>query len=170
MSNNIMIGGQQYNCRYLNNCIKPCRSNNNRCNNINPVLVRSREAQGKQNLIRNIRNLEREVGNLINRLEAATGQTVPMVGLCPCRNTQNSALLTKSQDALIHQRLCNRIKRMYQQIDRMATLTQTNAEINSIRRTSQCINAINNSLSGKLTILRLRVNAMTEIVEILEME
>ena len=134
MSNNIFVGGQQYNCKYLNKCIKPCRVKNNVRKPINPALVRSCEAQEKQELYAKINNLERRTNNLESRLEILLGEFLPeILNNRKCLQPSNRKLLQKSKAAMDYMNMCARVSVLFKRVDQMAEVTDTVMEINDIK-------------------------------------
>lgn len=166
---NIMNGGYQYNCRYLNKFIIPCNKNNN-VNTINPVLVRSREAQEKQDLVKQIVNLEKKTRRLEKRLENILNDELSVIAnKCPCKTVQSTNLLVKSKMAMDYMNLCARVSLLFKRVNQMAKITDTTSQINNI-----CISTryqpgvVRYNLCVNVKIISQRLNLMEKIISELE--
>ena len=128
---NVATGGFQYNCRYLKKNILPCLDINDM--SINPVLVRSREAQDKQNQYKKVVNLEKQVNQLQAKVELALSQEISTItNKCPCLTPLNTKLLTKSKAAFDFSNLCNRVSTLYKRVDQMAKLVNVLSAVRNI--------------------------------------
>jgi len=170
MSDNIFIGGHQYNCRYLDKCIKPCRVKNNVRKPLNPVLVRSCEAQEKQDLYSKINNLERRTNNLEQRLEALLGELLPeILNNKRCLKPSNRKLLQNSKQAMDYMNMCARVSVLFQRVNQMAEVTDTVMEVNDIKINFRFQAGIKRyNLCKNINILSKRLNFMRDIIEYLQ--
>lgn len=168
MSNNIMYGGQQYNCRYLNKYIKPCRQNNNQ--QINSVLVRSREANEKQETIKSIVRLEKRVQSLEERLEAILSEQLDDVAVrYPCLVPQDPVLLQKSKQAMMNMNLSARINNVFRRINQLAIITDTIMEINNIRIRARYQPGVKRyNICVNIKIARQRLDLLNQIITDIE--
>jgi hypothetical protein len=167
---NISIGGQQYNCKYLNKCIKPCRINHNIKKQINPALVRSCEAQEKQELYSKINNLERRTNNLENKLEILLKEMLPeILNNRKCLQPSNRKLLQKSKAAMDYMNMCSRVSVLFKRVDQMAEVTDTVMEINDIKVNFRFQPGVKRyNLCRNINILTQRLDYMKEIIEYFE--
>lgn len=168
MSNNIMYGGYQYNCRYLDKCIKPCRQNNT--NQINSVLVRSREANEKQETIKSIVRLENRTNKLESRLENILNEQLDDVAAnYPCLVPQDPVLLQKSKQAMMNMNLSGRINNVFKKINQLATVTDTLMEINDIRIRTRFQNGVKRyNICVNIKLARQRLDLLNQIITDIE--
>ena len=162
--NNIFIGGKQYNECYLKKCIKPCRLQNNP-QAINPVLVRSRECQDRQNFSKQIVNLEKKMRRLEKQFQLISNQILSPIVNDICKIVTNSGLLVQSKNAIIYMNWSRRGNTLYRRLDRLARLTNNTQQINKIAinfRFQEGVRRYN--LCNSMTILNKRMNLMQTIL------
>ncbi len=162
--NNISNGGFQYNCRYLNRNILPCRDINDK--SINPVLVRSREAQDKQNQYKQVVNLEKQVNNLQTKLEIALSDIIPLItNKCPCLKPMDTKILVKSKAAFDFSNLCNRVSTLYKRVDQMAELLNAATEVSDINVHFRFQKGVKRyPFCVKLSLLQRRINLLNNVI------
>lgn len=167
MTSNIMYGGYQYNCKYLDKCIKPCHVKNN--NQINSVLVRSTEAHEKQELVKSIVSLEKTISRLENRVENIVNQPLDDVAKkCPCLKPMNT-VLQKSKEAMIYTNLTVRVSNVFRRIEQLAVITDTLMEINNIRITARYQEGVKRyNLCTNIKIARQRLNLLSKTITDIE--
>lgn len=167
MSDNIFIGGQQYNCRYLNKCIKPCRVK--RPNQVDPGLVRSSEAREKQELYAKINRLERRTSSLENRLEAILGELLPeILNKMKCLRPSDY-VLQKSKQAMDYMNMCARVSVLFKRVNQMAEVTDTVMEISDIKINYRYQPGVKRyNLCRNMSILGQRLDYMNNVITYLE--
>lgn len=168
MTDNIMYGGYQYNCDYLKKCIKPCRVKNNK--QINPMLVRSVEANEKQEITKSIVSLEKTVKRLENRIENIINEPIKNVSKrYPCLKPMNSTLLQKSKEAMMYSNLTTRVVNVFNRIQQLATITDTLMEVNNIKITARFQpGVVRYNLCVNIKIARQRLNLLNKVTTDIE--
>lgn len=153
---NIFYGGYQYNCKYLNRCIKPCRL---RPPVINPVLVRSREAQDNQLLVAQIVSMEKQTSSLERQLNLTNPDFK-----CPCKIVR-SPLLQSSKMAAKYMNLSCRVSNLYKRVNIMAQATNSTDIINRIADFNRYQpGVVRYNLCTNIKFLQRRLNKMAEII------
>lgn len=139
------------NCKYHNNCIKPCRKVNG--NKLGSALVRSQEAREKQNLNKSIVNLEKDITILELKYETNTNSILEPILVGKCLSLRSSKVLPKSQEAIQYMNWSKRIKVVSQKLNRLIDLTDSEDIINnqfinptSLLNICKCISILNQRL------------------------
>lgn len=168
MSDNIFYGGYQYNCNYLNKCIKPYRKINN--NQIDSSLVRSQEAREKQDLYVKVNNLENRTQKLEKRLEILLGDMIPDIINCKrYLNPSNQKLLQKSKQAMEYMNLCARVSVLNKRVEQMAEILNNVDEVNAIGTSYKLYSGANKkTLCINMNIVKNRLDYLQEIIEYYE--
>lgn len=167
MTDNIFVGGQQYNECYLKKCIKPCRYNTKKVNPINPVLVRSTEALEKQEISKRIRNLEVKTMKTTIKLNEKLNQPLDTeFSQINCKKPMNTKLLQKSLAAMTYMNYSARISNLFKKVNKMAILTDSVDRINQIRINTRFQPGIKRyDLCKNMDILNQKLNLLNEIID-----
>jgi len=165
---NSFYGGYQYNCKYLNKCIKPCHEKfqgKPKCCDlkpqfINPVLVRSREAQEYQELVAKIVSMEKQTSQLEKRISLNNPNFK-----CPCKKVQDPKLLQTSLAAAKYMNLSCRVSNLYKRVNIMAEATDTTDVINKIADFNRYQpGVVRYNLCTNVKYLQRRLNRLSQII------
>jgi len=175
MTDNIFIGGKQYNECYLRKCIKPCRVqfNTNKPKAINPVLVRSTEAMEGQEISRRVRNLEvktMQIGIKLNqKLESLNNNNNEVnteFSKINCKKPMRPAVLQKSLAAMKYMNYSARISNLFKKANQFARILDISKEINNIKITTRYQEGIKRyDLCINMNILNKRLNLINQSID-----